>query len=460
MRYRYSLMPRDTLGGRFQLLAHSGRGGMGSVYRARDLDTGHVVALKVLTLDQPFDLVRFSRESTLLATVHHPNVVDYVAHGESDGVHFLVQEWIDGVTLAEWLHATGVTVAEAVTVAIGLARALEATHARGIIHRDIKPANIILADDRFDRVKLVDFGIARLTSEAGVLTRTGKLVGTPSYMAPEQTRGSLDLEAATDIWSLGCVLYEALSGRVAFDGRSPAAVQAKVLLTEPPKLEDLCPEAPDDLLALVSAMLAKDPAKRPASGGSLVARLCAMPAITEGPRRRVGGVGTATVAMPLRRARHTQVEEPAAGCFVLVAPVDVPATSPSDNVAKVAERHQMNIHMFDDGSTLLVAKQAGKEGAVGAARAALELREEVPDGAVSVFGQSIEDSLSDAIERGSMLLERGMMGTLFGDLVGEDQRVVHIDEVIADLIASDLPVASTIEGPVLRIVRRDSSPEG
>ena len=431
---------------------------MGSVYRARDLESGHVVALKVLTLDRPFDLVRFGREATLLATVHHPNVVDYVAHGESGGVHFLVQEWVEGVTLAERLQVTGVTVAEAIAVAVGLARALEATHARGIIHRDIKPANIILADDQFDRAKLVDFGIARLTSEAGVLTRTGKLVGTPSYMAPEQTRGSVNLEAAADVWSFGCVLYEALGGRVAFDGRSAAAVQAKVLLTEPPKLELLCPEAPPDLLAMVGAMLAKDPARRPVVGPGLLTQLSTLPAIAGGPRRRVGGAGPATVAMPVRPVRRTQVDEPAAGCFVLVSPVDAPATTPHDNVAKVAERHHMDVHVFDDGSTLLVSQQTGKEGAVGAARAALELRDEVPDGAVSVFGQSLDDSLSDAIERGTMLLERGMMGTLFGDLIGNDERVVHIDEVIAALIASDLPVATTMEGPVLRIVRRAISP--
>ena len=433
---------------------------MGSVYRARDLVSGHVVALKVLTLDQPFDLVRFGREAALLAAVHHPNVVEYVAHGESEGVNYLVQEWVEGVTLGEKLQVTGVTVGEALDVAVGLAAALEATHARGIIHRDIKPANVILADDQFDRVKLVDFGIARLTSEAGVLTRTGKLIGTPSYMAPEQTRGSINLEAAADIWSLGCVLYETLGGRVAFDGRSPAAVRAKVLVTEPPKLALLCPEAPPDLLELVSAMLAKDPTKRPASGPELVARLRTMTAASTGPRRRVGGPETATVAMPIRRPRHTEVDAGATGCFVLVAPVDVPTTSTDDHVAKVAEQHHMNVHVFDDGSTLLVAQQTGKDGAVGAARAALQLREEVPDGAVSVFGQSTDDSLAEAIDRGSALLERGMMGSLFGDLVGNDEHVVHIDDVIAELIASELPVATTMDGHVLRAGRRASSSGG
>ncbi len=430
---------------------------MGSVYRARDLQTGHVVALKVLTLDRPFDLVRFGREATLLARVRHPNVVDYVTHGESEGVHYLVQEWVEGTTLAEQLRAAGLSVVETLDVAIGLAGALEATHALGIIHRDIKPANIILADGRVDRVKLVDFGIARLTSDAGVLTRTGRLVGTPSYMAPEQARGSIDLGAAADIWAFGCVLYEALSGRIAFDGRSPAAVRAKVLLDEPAPLAPLCPEAPPALIELVNAMLSKDPAKRPASGPELVARLRAIAADADGPRRPVGGPEPATVAMPVRPAQNTKIDEQSAGCFVLVAPVDLPAMVSDEHIAKVAERHQMNVHMFDDGSTLLVARRTGKEAAVEAARAAIALREEVPDGAVSVFSRSDHDSLADAIDRGSMLLERAMMGTLFGDLVGNEDPVVHLDEVIAGLIGADLPVATTVDGPVL-VVPRNGQP--
>jgi hypothetical protein len=434
---------------------------MGSVYRARDLQTGNIVALKVLTLDGAFDLVRFGREATLLARVRHPNVVDYVTHGESEGVHYLVQEWVEGVTLGERLRSTGLTVAETVEVALGLAGALEATHAHGIIHRDIKPPNIILAEGRFDRVKLVDFGIARLTSDAGVLTRTGRLVGTPSYMAPEQARGQRDLGAAADVWALGCVLYEALSGRIAFDGRSPAAVRAKVILDEPPVLAPLCPEAPPELIELVGAMLAKDPAKRPASGPDLVRRLRALPAIPDGPRRRVGAPEAATVAMPVRPPRQgAPVEDSPVGCFVLVAPVDLPAMVSDRNIAQVAERHDMNVHTFDDGSTLLVARRAGKEAAVGAARAALELREEVPDGAVSVFSRSDHDSLADAIDRGSMLLERAMMGTLFGDLVGNEDPVVHLDEVIAGLISSDLPVSTTVDGPVLVVPPRAPSPSG
>jgi hypothetical protein len=118
----------------------------------------------------------------------------------------------------------------------------------------------------------------------------------------------------------------------------------------------------------------------------------------------------------------------------------------------------MDVHVFDDGSTLLVAKRSGKEAALEAARAALALRAEVPDGAVSVFSRSSDDSLADAIDRGSMLLERGMMGTLFGDLVGNDEPVVYLDEGIAEMIASELPVSTTMDGPVLRLGRTADAP--
>jgi hypothetical protein len=204
-------------------------------------------------------------------------------------------------------------------------------------------------------------------------------------------------------------------------------------------------------------MLAKDPAKRPASGPKLAARLRALPPVTAQTRRRVGTPEPVTVVMPTRKARPTEVDHQAAGCFVLVAPVDAPTSAPEASVAKVAEKHHMNVHVFDDGATLLIAQRSGKEAAVEAARAAIELRAEVPDGAVSVFGRSTGDSLADAIDRGSMLLERGMMGTLFGDLVGNDDPLVHIDEVIAELIGTDLPVSSTVDGPVLKISRRASS---
>jgi serine/threonine protein kinase len=463
-------MRRELVADRFELLAHAGRGGMGSVFRARDRISGRVVAVKVLALDRPFDLVRFGREATLLATVHHPNVVEYVAHGMSGNLHYLAQEWVDGTTLFAQMQAVGITVAEAVDVAIGVASALGATHALGMVHRDIKPTNIILVDGDPRRVKLVDFGIARLASEAGVLTRTGMMVGTPSFMAPEQARGLVGIDSAVDVWALGCVLYEALAGRPAFDGRTAAAIRAKVILNRPTPLALLCPDAPDGLIELVEAMLEKDPGRRPASGPSLDARLRALLPVPEGERRRSGHVAQPpTIPMPIRPPKREAPREPeeVTGCYVLITPAEPeqPTAMPGE-LAKVAERHNCDVHEFDDGSALLVARTAGKAGAIEAARAALALRDGVvSDAAMSVFGKGNDDTLADAIDRGSRLLERAMMGTLFGDLVDETAAEprevgVPVDDVIARLVAADLPIASTPDGQVLRVVRRAQSPRG
>jgi hypothetical protein len=450
-------MQKDTvIGGRFELLTQAGKGGMASVYKARDLETSGIVAVKVLTLDRPFDVARFQREATVLATMQHPNVVRYIAHGQATGVHFLAQEWVDGDTLAVYLKNHGATVRDAVTIAIGVAGALASIHELGVIHRDVKPSNIILANGKPDGVKLVDFGIARAAADAGLLTRSGVMLGTPSYMSPEQAQGLLSIEPVTDVWALGCVLFEALTGRTAFAGKTPAAIRAKVLLADPPALLALCPEAPPELCLLVGHMLEKRESRRPADGAALLDRLRALPPIPDGPCRRAGKSEPPTVAMPVRR--H---DAGAANCFVFLAPAEEAAavTPASAKVAQVAASHAMDLHTFDDGSALMVSRESGKAAAIEAARAALDLRDQVFDGAVSVFGQAFADTLSEAIDRGSALLDRAMVGTLFGDIVGAGP-VVHIDDVIADLIANDLPVEKTDEGPVLRAGIHETSNGG
>lgn len=224
----------QILGVHFELLAEAARGGMGSVYRGRDLRTNRMVAIKVLNLSNASDHVRFERECQVLARLHHPNVVGYVAHGASpEGTRFLVQEWVDGITLSTQIQTLGLTARDAIKVAIGVSDALGAAHALGAVHRDVKPANIILDAGDPDRVKLVDFGIARMEADAGVLTRAGILVGTPSYMAPEQARGLVAITPAADVWALGCVLYEAISGRKAFAGRSPKRSSRRRCSTSP-----------------------------------------------------------------------------------------------------------------------------------------------------------------------------------------------------------------------------------
>src|SRR5262245_2550156 len=164
---------------------------MGTIYRARDLETGRPVAVKVVATDHVSEPERFLREAALLAELDHPSIVHYVAHGESAGCRYLVMEWIEGETLAQRLQCDGATVAESVAIGIQVADALAVAHARGVLHRDVKPDNLVFADGT---LKLVDFGLARRTLDEQGLTASGVLLGTPGYMAPEQAEGRRDLD--------------------------------------------------------------------------------------------------------------------------------------------------------------------------------------------------------------------------------------------------------------------------
>jgi serine/threonine protein kinase len=182
------VLPGERVAGRFEILGEAGRGGMGTVFRARDRKDKREVALKVLAAAAMRNVARFEQEAAILASITHPNIAEYVAHGATpDGLRYLVMEWVQGEDLAVRLDRVGLDVRDTVATARQIARALGALHARGIVHRDVKPSNIMMSSEG---VKLVDFGVARRTTEPGRLTRTGALVGTAGYMAPEQVRGS------------------------------------------------------------------------------------------------------------------------------------------------------------------------------------------------------------------------------------------------------------------------------
>jgi hypothetical protein len=249
----------DTMGAvsavqdRFELRTCIGRGGMGEVWRARDRLTGADVAVKILLGSA--ERARFAREAELLATVEHPGIVRYIAHAAG----FLAMEWLEGIDLAARLARGPLPWTDAEALAQCIAGALAHAHARGIVHRDLKPSNIFLVDADAARPKVLDFGIA--LDPRSRLTRDGTIVGTPGFMAPEQVRGSR-VGPEADVFSLGCVLFECVTGRAAFDGATPLAVLSKVLLEEPPRLSAVS-DAPPRIAALVDRMLAKEPAQRP-----------------------------------------------------------------------------------------------------------------------------------------------------------------------------------------------------
>jgi hypothetical protein len=258
--------PAGTRVGSYEIVSWLGAGGMGEVYRARDTKLGREVALKTLPAElarQPERLARLRQEARILASLNHPGIATLFGLEDSDGgVPVLVMELVEGETLQERLRRGPLPPHTALTVAHEIARALEAAHRRGVLHRDLKPANVHLTLD--GGVKLLDFGLAKVLLEAqldsGFSTETGSVVGTASYMSPEQAQGQ-ELDRRSDVWAFGCVLFELLSGRKAFGASSPSGAVAAVL-TQEPDWEALPESTPPVVRRLLERCLQKDKERR------------------------------------------------------------------------------------------------------------------------------------------------------------------------------------------------------
>ncbi|WP_437529648.1 protein kinase [Sorangium sp. So ce726] len=281
-----SFLEGSLVAGRFLIETLARRGGMGEVFRAQDVTTGAPVALKLLHADaeraEEYS-ERFLREAWLLSDLKHPGIVEYLAHGRAqDGRPFLAMEWLPGKDLGERLDHGPLRLSECVTLLKKVADALAVAHARGVVHRDIKPGNLFLRDGRVDGVTVLDFGIARWVATSGMtLTGTGGFVGTPGYMAPEQARGERDLGPSADIFSLGCVLFECLTGKHLFGGRDLVGVLAKILFDDVPAVGSFRPDTPPALADLLARMLDKDPHRRPPDAAALRDQLSALTLPTE-----------------------------------------------------------------------------------------------------------------------------------------------------------------------------------
>jgi serine/threonine-protein kinase len=273
----------DEIAGRFQIVQKLGAGAFGTVYKARDKVLGRMVAIKTIRLEglaasqaslQEM-LDRFSREARVAAQLKHPNIVTIYDIGNAEGLSYISMEFIDGVGLDRVIAQTGrMSVERAAALGTQVADALDyAYRQQKLVHRDIKPANIMI--EAGDRVKVTDFGIAKVTDSAEHLTMTGSLLGTPSYMSPEQARGHA-LDGRSDLFSLGCVLYEMVAGVKAFRGESITALLFKIITEEPPPIRDLEPTVPDELLRIVAKALSKDPETRYQTGRELADDLLAL----------------------------------------------------------------------------------------------------------------------------------------------------------------------------------------
>jgi hypothetical protein len=268
------LRPGELLGDRFEIQAVAGGGGMGAIYRAVDRRTAAQVAIKVVRDGADVNSRRFAREAQIIAGLEHPRIVRHIDHGfTGSGQQYLVMEWLEGEDLSVTLKRRSLELSESVELTARICEALAVLHKRGLVHRDVKPSNIFLCRGAIEDVKLLDFGIARFESSAKPVTNTGMIIGTPGYMAPEQARGDRDVGGTADIFSLGCVLFECLTGRAPFVGAQPLALLAKILLEEAPHPIELRPELPRELDTLVSRMMAKDPAARPSDATAVSVEL-------------------------------------------------------------------------------------------------------------------------------------------------------------------------------------------
>jgi Serine/threonine protein kinase len=259
-----------------------GTGGMGEVYLAADTKLGRNVALKILPFGatrNPESVLRFEQEARAASALNHPNIAHIYEIGESEGVHFIAMEYVEGVSLGDKINGCPLSIAEAVRLGIQMADALDEAHSRGIVHRDIKSANVML--DNRGRVKVLDFGLAKISREVEseestrVKTRSGVVMGTASYMSPEQALGR-ETGPRTDIWSLGVILYEMTTGRLPFHGESITETIDRITHAQPEAIARFNYDVPAELEVIIKKSLRKSPEERYQSAHDLLIDLRAL----------------------------------------------------------------------------------------------------------------------------------------------------------------------------------------
>ena len=442
--------PGDLIAGRYEIERLCATGGMAVVYRARDA-AGAAVAVKVLRGNATArELERFAREAEVLAALDHPAIVRPIDRGVTElGESYIVQHWIDGVTLRERLRTEPLTLRDSVGVARRVADALAAAHARGVVHRDIKPNNIMLVRGDPTAVVVVDFGIARILGGPDRrLTRTGAVLGTVNYMGPEQARGERDVGPRADVFALGAVLYECIVGHEAFRGKSVIATRAKIIALEPPPVPG---DIPADLVALLHRFLAKAPADRPADGAAASAELSALVELPDRIAPSYGGT-----------PRESTDPSDQFTCVVMSAPAAPLLGRTTDDLRREVDEISASFGcegvVMSDGSALITSPVVGSPAArAGAAtRAALSLKRLWDVVPIVVAGGLDASRAERSIDDRASALDGATLTTVFADLaLAPDEDLapiagVMIEPDVAALIEGDFEI--TGDAGALRVV--------
>ena len=452
--------PGSTIAQRFEIERRVSAGGMSAVFRATDLRGGGIVAVKVLYgRDAGEHKERLYREARILEKLSHPGIVKHVAHGETeDGMPFLAMEWIVGETLGKRLARVGLTMGESVKMVTRIAETLAVAHAKGIIHRDIKPGNLLLRDTDFDRPALIDFGIARMGLGASAITNTGVMLGTLGYMAPEQARGTKQLDARADVFALGAVLFKCITGLPAFAGDDEIAILAKMLFEAPPRVRDIRKDVPAALDDLLARMLSRDPMQRPTDGGVVAAELAALGSldavgtlvtretsvhadvITRGEQRLVSVVAVASHS-------HSESEEES----TIVDGTWQGLKSLSSKLRAAVQPFGAQLESLPSGMIVvtLPGRHSATDQATRAARCVLAMRVAAPNAPmVLATGRAVLEErvpIGDAVDRAIRML-KACQDDDVAHLASGKKQPIHVDEVTAGLLDSRFTVKSDASG--------------
>ncbi len=459
--------PGDILAERFEVEQRVSAGGMSAVYRARDLQAGGIVAVKVLYgRDAGEHRERLYREARILEKLSHPGIVRHISHGEVAGAQpYLAMEWIAGETLGKRLARTGLTMDESVRMVTRVAETLAVAHAKGILHRDIKPGNLILREGDVERPTLIDFGIARMGLDASAITNTGVMLGTLGYMAPEQARGTKNLDARADVFALGAVLFKCVTGLPAFAGDDEIAILAKMLFEMPSRARDVRKDVPPALDELLARMLSRDVALRPSDGGVVAAELAALgrlegvgvhaarevsshgDVITRGEQRLVSVVAVAS---------HSHADEE----MTIVDGTWQGLKTLSKTLAAAVQPFGARLESLANGMIVvtLPGRHSATDQATRAARCVLAMRAEAPSvPMVLVTGRAVLEErlpIGDAVDRAMRMMQQHST-TDIENVAAAKKLSIHIDEVTAGLLDTRFVVKN--EGSGLELVREQAS---